>query len=193
MRTLLLIVTLGAASCGESPPRGPVTPATTDAAAGACSIGGTSTLPGVSIAFPGAACAFTLAEAARGIAIPYAVVVHDDLANVVAAASDAGGCKHPDASGLILGEEIAGGDQHYCLCDTGLCPAPDPTPHAIAAGSYPGAFAWDGVNWNGPSDTGNPKGAPFPPGDYTVTIGAHGTHDGAAFAVTGTLVIHLVP
>jgi len=27
-----------------------------------------------------------------------------------------------------------------------------------------------GVNWTGPSDTGNPKGAPFPPGDYTLTV-----------------------
>ena len=39
-------------------------------------------------------------------------------------------------------------------------------------GTYPRTFTWDGVNWRGPSDTGNPKGPPFPPGDYTLTIAA---------------------
>ncbi len=193
MRSTLLMVTLGAVACGESPPRGPTPPATTDAAAGPCTVGGASTLPGVTVTFADAPCTFTLAEAAQGVAIPYAIVVADGLADVVVSPSDAGGCAQPGASGLIIAEAIDGGGHHYCICDVGVCPAPDPTPRAIAAGAYSGALMWDGVNWDGPSDTNNPKGAPFPPGDYTVTIGARGTHAGAAFAVTGTRLIHLVP
>jgi len=40
----------------------------------------------------------------------------------------------------------------------------------LRKGTYARTFTWDGVNWTGPSDTGNPKGAPFPPGDYTLTV-----------------------
>jgi hypothetical protein len=40
-------------------------------------------------------------------------------------------------------------------------------------------FRWDGVNWSGPSDTTNPKGAFFPPGIYTLTVHASGTYAAA--------------
>jgi hypothetical protein len=41
-------------------------------------------------------------------------------------------------------------------------------------GVYHASFNWDGVNWSGPSDTSNPKGAPFPAGSYRLDITATG-------------------
>ena len=58
-------------------------------------------------------------------------------------------------------EQLAGNGQSYCLCDTGLCGPASLPPVTLRAGNYAGAFSWDGKNWNGPSDTDNPKGAPF--------------------------------
>jgi hypothetical protein len=59
-------------------------------------------------------------------------------------------------------------------------------------------LAWDGVNWDGPSDTGNPKGAPFPEGSYTVTVRGTGQREVSPsttlpFEVTGTFALRLVP
>lgn len=38
----------------------------------------------------------------------------------------------------------------------------------LAPGRYEGTFDWPGRQWDGPSDTGNPLGDPFPAGDYAV-------------------------
>ena len=88
--------------------------------------------------------------------------------------NDAGNCQAPGASGLIVSGEVDGDGQHYCLCDQGLCPPPSDPPVELVAGSYPETFGWNGVNWNGPSDTANPFGPPFPPGDYIVQVRATG-------------------
>lgn len=34
-------------------------------------------------------------------------------------------------------------------------------------------FEWDGRNWTGPSDFGNPKGKAFPAGEFTVLVRFH--------------------
>jgi hypothetical protein len=192
MRKSMVVIAI-AAGCGEPRPAGPTQPPAIDAVAAACTPTGASSLAGVTIDFPSPRCTFTLAEAAAGLAIPYRVVVASPVAQVVPAPLDAGGCGQPDASGLIVAGSIGGGTQRYCVCDTGLCPAPDQTPHAVPAGTYPATFTWTGENWSGPSDTNNPKGPPFPPGDYTLLVTTHGTHAGAAFEVTGALPIHLTP
>ncbi|NOZ00800.1 MAG: hypothetical protein GXP54_02795 [Deltaproteobacteria bacterium] len=159
-----------------------------------CVTGADSNLPGVSIRFAADRCSWTLAEAAAGIEIPYSVVVDDDFQDVFPMPQDAGQCGQPGTSGLILFEKLAGGDQSYCICDTGLCMGPDNKPVTLKKGEYAGVFQWDGVNWAGPSDTGNPKGQPFPPGTYTLTVSAVGSTDnpeGPAFKVEGTLEIQL--
>jgi hypothetical protein len=125
--------------------------------------------------------------------IPYDVVVASDATNVVPQPQDAGGCGQPGTSGLILFERVDGGGQAYCLCDTGLCLAMPLPPRTLHAGTYATTFSWDGKNWNGPSDTGNPQGPPFPPGDYTVSVSAIGTQGTASFAVSATLAIRLTP
>ena len=144
----------------------------------ACNGAASSTLDGVSLVFPDARCAFTQAEAAAGISIAYQVVVAHDVAGVHPVPGDAGRCEQPDpATGLIVTPDITGGGQRYCLCDTGLCPSTTFT-STLVAGTYAGAVAWDGRNWTGPSDTGNPKGAPFPPGTYNLGLHASATTDG---------------
>jgi hypothetical protein len=169
--------------------------ATSDAvSAGGCSVTSSSSLPGVSIVFrTPVTCSFTLAQARAGIMIPYDVVVASDVTGVVPAPQDAGGCGSPGASGLIVFEQLAGGGQSYCLCDTGLCAPGSPSPVTLRAGSYAGVFSWTGHNWGGPSDTGNPMGAAFPAGSYSLTVSARGTQSGASFAVAATLTIVLTP
>lgn len=138
--------------------------------------GGSSTLPGVRIEFLATAeCVFTLSRAAAGISIPYQVVVDEDVPNVKPAPQDAGHCGKPAwADGLILFEVLEGQGQKYCLCDEGLCAPSEPAAVTLKKGVYPFAFEWDGRNWEGPSDTGNPEGAPFPSGHYTLVVSARG-------------------
>ena len=139
------------------------------AAAPTTSCTATSSLLGVTLAFPDDRCSYTQAEVAAGIQIQYQVVVAQNLTGVHPNPADAGGCMQPGASGLIVGYAIGGGGQSYCVCDTGLC-APQSPVTTPRVGTYPAQIAWDGRNWSGPSDTGNPKGAPFPPGTYTLTL-----------------------
>jgi len=158
-------------------------------------VSGESTLAGVSLEITATDCTFTVAEAAAGIEIPYQIVVSAAVPNVYPARQ--GGCKDADASGLYPFEKLTGGTESYCRCDEGLCPGPGPDPVTLPAGTYPGIFQWDGVNWSGPSDTGNPKGPPFPPGDYTLVVSANGQFENGGakddFLVSATAVIHLLP
>jgi hypothetical protein len=163
----------------------------------ACETDRSSTLPGVSIDFTTTDCNYTLAEAAAGITIGYNIVVANDIQGVYPIPQDAGKCGTPDSSGLLPFAVLAGGSEQYCICDEGLCPGPSDTPITIVKGSYPGTFTWDGRNWTGPSDFNNPKGDPFPAGDYTLTVSAIGQYEDAGakkdFNVTGTFVLHLLP
>jgi hypothetical protein len=159
-----------------------------------CNVTSTSSLPGVSIAFhQPVACEFTLAQAQAGIAIAYDVIVASDVAGVVPKPQDMGDCGQPGSSGLIPFERLQGGGQSYCLCDTGLCRAMPLPPRTLLAGRYTNTFSWDGKNWSGPSDTLNPQGAPFPPGDYTLNVSATGTRGTQSFTVSATLAIRLTP
>ncbi len=155
--------------------------------------GGGSNLTGVTITFPPQPCTYTLAQVKAGITFRYAIIIDQSVADVVPLSGDAGGCATPGPSGLIAAQAVSGNNQNYCLCDTGLC-APQPQqPVTLQPGGYAGSFAWDGTNWNGPSDTGNPHGAPFPTGKYSFTVSTSGTQGGAPFSVTGSMDFTLVP
>ncbi len=184
----------GAATSGPSVTTDTSESPTTDATTGSpvlCEGTGESSLTGVSIEFPPQPCTFTLAEAAAGLKFDYSVEIAGELSGVTRDSNTT--CGEPGASGLIVSYSITGGDQGYCLCDSGLCPGPDPTPVTLAPGSFPDFADWNGTNWNGPSDTNNPYGPPFPPGDYTLRVAAIGTVDGAAYEVVCELPITLVP
>ena len=140
-------------------------------------VGGSSTLPGVKIEFTGTTCEWRVSEAAKTIKIPYHVVIDKDLDKVTVKPQDAGGCGQPDAAfgNLILFAKVYGvGQNQWCMCDTGLCAGTVQTV-TLKAGTYDGEFSWDGRNWQGPSDTGNPEGDPFPAGQYVVEMSAIGT------------------
>ncbi len=154
---------------------------------------GSSSLPGVSLDLTGNRCSYTLAEVAAGVEFVYRVVVDGDLAGVQMLST---GCNVPGSSGLIVQENIGGGGQNYCVCDRGKCGATSYESNLVA-GTYEARFAWEGVNWYGPSDTGNPYGPPFPPGTYQFTVTATGTYaapgGATAFALQGAWTFDLVP
>ena len=138
-----------------------------------------SDLPGVSLRFVDAPCALSLAQAAQGVRVKYEVVVEAPPEGVPRAVwprpQDAGGCGLPGDSGLIVFEQVQGEQRRWCLCDTGLCQAPEELYVELTPGAYPGEFVWDGVEWEGPSDFGNPPGAPFPAGaGYEFVLSAKG-------------------
>lgn len=157
----------------------------------ACDDAGASNLDGVCIVFPPQQDAFTLAEAAGGVEFKYVVIVTADVMDVTPQTEVT--CDSPGPGGLYVGERVEGDGQNYCVCDSGLCPPPDDPPFTLKMGQYPGSLDWDGKNWNGPSDTNNPEGPPFPPGAYTVKIRAIGQHAGQDFEVTADLPITLTP
>jgi hypothetical protein len=171
--------------CGSSPVRPPPDAGDDGGDAGpACDGPAASNLAGVSLSFPDDRCRFTLAEVAAGIQIDYAVVVAQSLSGVHPQQTDGSRCGQPGSSGLIVDYTIGGNGQSYCLCDRGLC-APNATfTTSLSAGSTPVSIAWDGKNWNGPSDTQNPEGAPFPPGTYLLSLAAAGAVDSGGDAST---------
>jgi hypothetical protein len=138
--------------------------------------------------FPVERCIWTLEEAAEGIEIPYAVAI-EERHEVTPTSQN--GCDEPGESGLAPFPRIEGNDQNYCLCDVGLCPN-DPQTVDLVEGVTQFTLQWDGNNWNGPSDTGNPEGEPFPPGEYTVEVSAVGMEGDTPYEVVGTLNITLV-
>jgi len=164
----------------------------------ACNGPAASTLAGVRLQFPDDACSYPQAALAGGISIKYELVIDADVPGLHPAPGDAGRCGMPDpAHGLIVGFDIDGNGQHYCVCDVGPCPGQTFTTTA-RHGTYAGRIAWDGRNWYGPSDTGNREGPPFPPGTYTLTIYARGSRagDGGAaepFMVTATRFLTVEP
>lgn len=122
---------------------------------------------------------FTLAEAAKGVKLHYTVVVKQDVPGVIPQRQTSASLEDP--TGLQPLPKIHGNRQLYAILDVGLGPPDAPKPRTIKKGAYPRTVAWDGRNWTGPSDFGNPKGKPFPPGTYTFEvsmIGRQQTADG---------------
>jgi len=162
-----------------------------------CQLEEVSDLPGVHIHVKAENCVFTLAQARAGISIPYEIVVDHDL-EVVPKAPPGSYCYQPGPSGLLVGAILKGSGNQYCLCDQGLPYATFCSqPSAVRAGVYSATFDWDGVNWFGPSDTVNPKGAPFPPGTYRLDITAKGLRaeadaGNAPFTVSASFAVVLV-
>jgi len=180
-----------------------------DAPPPSCILEESSTLPGVRFAFRTSTCTFTLAQAMSGISIPYDLVVEHDVLGFVPGQPYWYGS---DAANLDINEVLSGGTQNYCLCDIGLpyssCPLADGgsyhpdggssspcEPVTIPTGVYHRVFTWDGHNWNGPSDTANPKGALFPAGDYElkITTSAGSIGDSGALGAIGRMRVRLVP
>jgi hypothetical protein len=157
----------------------------------------TSTLPGVFTALLPTRCTYTVQEAVAGIDVPYTVVVNSRVPGVLAKPIDVGGCWQPDATRFETFVDVTGGGQHYCRCDIGLCHDPIALQADLPAGCPTGTVHWEGVNWSGPSDTNNPKGAPFPPGDYVVKIRQTGWFlpdaSSQTFEIDATITVTITP
>jgi len=126
----------------------------------------------IEISFAKPAYEFTLAEAAQGIKIDYTIEVRQDFAGVVPLPQ--GSCAPARPSGLFAFEVLSGNGQLYALRDRGRCQGPSRVPITIKKGTYSQVFEWDGRNWNGPSDTNQPKGKPFPAGTYGLEVSVVG-------------------
>jgi hypothetical protein len=172
-----------------------------------CVLSAASTLPHVHVVFTSSTCVFTLAEAAAKVTFTYDLVVDQDVPGFVPASPYPYGS---NAANLALTETVAGAGQSYCVCDLGLPVAECPTgdggfaapgdggicaPITIPAGTYHRTFSWDGRNWTGPSDYGNPEGPPFPAGDYTLTVAsaAGSLGDAGSLSVVGAFRVRLIP
>jgi hypothetical protein len=141
----------------------------------------------VSIEFPKAKYDFTLDEVAKGVRFEYEIVVASDLKGVIPIPQDMGHAAGGGPSGLKEFEEIWGNCQSYALRDIGLGSPIPYDPITIRRGRYASSFEWHGRNWDGPSDTSNPQGPPFPPESYTLTVRLLGYIDTA----DGRKIYHL--
>jgi hypothetical protein len=128
----------------------------------------------VKVEFPAGGYAYTLAEVARGVKIPYRIVVARDYPGVIALRSGPSFHEPPGPSGLHPREQISGKGQFYCLMDFGLGAPPKEIVRTVKKGTYLHSIEWDGRNWTGPSDFGNPRGKPFPAGTYEVMVTLRG-------------------
>jgi hypothetical protein len=156
----------------------------------------TSTLPGVHFDLSGNRCSYSLSEAAAGVQFVYRVVVDASVTDATTTPASQASCAGPDASGLIVEPTVGGGGQSYCMCDCGLGLGASATA-TLLPGTYVGHFAWDGTNWTGPSDFGNPHGPAFPAGSYQFQVRVDGTAPApggsAPFTMTGLVQFDLTP
>jgi len=143
--------------------------AATDAACAAAVVD--STIAGLSATLTGA-CAV---KAGVGGKFEYTVTLDHAVTFTLPGSGGACGACFGNAPnvGSLLDVRVGGGADssvRYCSCDKGCC-VPT-TAHAVRleAGTTQGTLDWPGKEWDGPSDTGNQPGAPFPPGSYFVTL-----------------------
>ena len=150
-----------------------------------------------SIEFSKKAYTFTLAEVARGIRIDYTISVKRDIDGAIPHQQDVGSASGPGTSGLYPFEVISGNGQSYSLRDVGLGPPHELPARKLEKGVYPIAFEWDGRNWTGPSDFDPPKGDPFPPSSYTLTVRIVGEVETAggkkSYDVANSVEVRLTP
>ena len=162
-----------------------------DTAPPVCALQSTSNLPGASIEFTSTECVFTLAQAQAGIDILYNVVVEQDLNDITPHSQVTCGNK-PDGTNLLPFGCLTGGNQKYCPWDYGP-PCHSDQVGTVKKGVYPGDFHWTGMNFSGPSDTGQKPGPAFPAGDYTLEVSAIGSYAGAPYEVSSTYLVRLLP
>jgi len=151
------------------------------------------TVPGVTISIFADKCVFAPGEKAQ---FRYEVTTTADVPALATVASQScGSCRR--ASGnpeswihwIIDGRGPSGQSIHYCLCDTGCCPPDEAASFHVDAKTSRGVIDWSGHAWDGPSDTNQPQGDSFPPGDYNVEVTFDAPPTGA---VTASLPIRVV-
>jgi len=129
-----------------------------------------ASLPGVRVHLEGDRCRV---QTDRHHVFRYRIEVDDAIPYT--AADSAGGCGRcggytDDPLTLVDIRVDDGNAVQYCQCDVGCCPPITEHEVTLRAGDADGELDWPGRQWQGPSDTNQPLGAPFPPGDYHVRL-----------------------
>jgi hypothetical protein len=149
----------------------------------------------VSFVFDKQPCERSVADAALGFDVGYIVAIESSIASVGSQPQDSGRCETPGPSGLIVHARLGDQPHVYCECDTGLCPGDAQPLVTLAPGEYAGKAHLQARDWQGPSDTGNQPGDPFPAGAYDVVLTARGTvgegTDAWIFSVVGRYEMRL--
>lgn len=189
----LLYVAVCTSSCGDAHQG---RPACAGARVLACHGTSTSNLQGVYTELDPARCTFTVQEATAGLDVPFTVVAERSIADVEPMVIGPS-CSTPDASGFQTLVSVTGNDQRYCpACDDHSCPDPFMSRLSLEVGCHQGSVHWEALNWSGPGAVGalNPKGAPFPPGDYVLSIHQMGgVGPERAFEMTASMTVTLTP
>lgn len=194
MRLLLAIVALtgceiGAGSADEHPSFTQTLPD------GPCAVEDvTGDVPGVTISIRSDACVY-----ARGTAAAFHYEVTASATTPAITIPDSGGgcgdCEGhtTDPASFVrwsIGGTSAGGEsQDYCICDVGCCAPTQTATIQLDALESAATIDWQGREWSGPSDTGNPMGELFLPGRYDVVVTFEGY---AAGSVQARLPIEIV-
>jgi hypothetical protein len=124
----------------------------------------------VTIAVPAGGYRFTLAEAAAGVKLNYTITVTNDLSGVIPQWETFAYDNDPGCTDLCVNEEISAKGQSYAIRDVGHLAPPSNQPITLKKGHFSCAVQWRGKNWNGPSDTSQPEGPPFPAGEYWLKV-----------------------
>ena len=182
---LALVVGCGGATQGSASPDDPQV-----ATSSACSVSQTD-VTGVTVTLSSDTCIFHVGEAAT---FHYAVTVAPSAKPVSFPASPGSGGPSPTTgqlANLVDWRITPDGSQNptYCAdCDTGLGPNTPATTVTLQQGTYDGDVDWPGRLWGGQSDTNNPLGPAFVPGNYDVVAVITGTSTKLA-----ALPIQIVP
>jgi hypothetical protein len=125
-------------------------------------------LPGVRLRVEGDRCRV---RTGREHEFRYTLVVDQAITYTAFATPSCGKCGgYSDDPLSLVDYSIGGGDTWYCLCDVGCCPPTSAVTQTLQTGTFEGVIVWPGRAWNGPSDTAQPLGPPFAPGDYNVSV-----------------------
>ncbi len=191
MKTLACIAILPAllAGCGDTTPPGDANTHTPEEAKERTATDANTQLPAdanavdisslIRVEFDKPSYRFSQAQAASGVEIGYTITVTRDTPGLHPRTQKS--ASSPDANGLLPMAGIQGNGQRYWVWDFGLGAAQPVRFRTIPKGTTHHTLVWDGRNWQGPSDTNQPKGPPFPPGRYTVLVrmvGVRKTEDG---------------
>jgi hypothetical protein len=192
MRHILIVAMLGACA--------PPYPAPRDSyeqmlPSGPCSVEGvTGSVPGVTLAIRSADCVYQAGQDARFV---YEITTDATVPAIDVPASIGCGSCQPATTDprswvgwVIQGASSDGADQTFCLCDVGCCAPEAARTIKPATGTVSDVIDWSGRNWHGPSDTGMPQGAVFPPGIYQVKVTFAGRERGS---VVAELPIEIIP
>jgi hypothetical protein len=125
-------------------------------------------LPGVRLHVEGDRCRV---QTGREHEFRYRLELDDPIDYTVPESSGCGYCGgYGDDPLALVQYSIGAGDIRYCMCDVGCCAPDTARSETLAAGTFEQVIVWPGRQWDGPSDTDEPLGAPFPEGDYDVSV-----------------------